>query len=238
VSLDPSYSPDGLWFWNGMQWVPTAPLALAGGPPGAGATATFLNAGFGLRLVAWFIDLIALWIGGVLVNAVLTILGSAVDYAAGTNGTITWIATGLSFLFQVVGGWLYFSLLESSKWQATLGKRAMGIMVVDYGYNRISFGKATGRYWGKVVSTLICYIGFFMAGWTERKQALHDIMASTLVIRRDPVYAYAGQSLPAPAPGSTGGSGTGGRGTRPHRDPAPAACRASRHRSGRHCGAR
>jgi len=78
--------------------------------------------------------------------------------------------------------WLYYALMESSIRQATLGKLALGIKVVDYSGNRISFGKATGRYFGKIISGLIFYIGFIMAGFTDRKQALHDMLAGCLVI--------------------------------------------------------
>ncbi|MFC2133484.1 RDD family protein [Bacteroidota bacterium] len=84
----------------------------------------------------------------------------------------------LSMIIQ----WLYFALMESSARKATLGKMALGIIVVDYSGNRITFGQATGRYFGKIISGLIFYIGFIMAGFTEKKQALHDMLASCLVI--------------------------------------------------------
>jgi len=86
-------------------------------------------------------------------------------------------------LAALVGGWLYFALMESSAWQATLGKRAVGIKVTDMEGGRISFGRATGRHFGKFVSALIFYIGFIMAGFTEKRQALHDIMAGCLVVK-------------------------------------------------------
>jgi uncharacterized RDD family membrane protein YckC len=80
--------------------------------------------------------------------------------------------------------WLYFSLMESSAYQATLGKRLVGIMVTDLSGQRIGFGRATARFFAKYLSQLILYIGFFMAGFTQRKQALHDLIASTLVVRK------------------------------------------------------
>ena len=80
--------------------------------------------------------------------------------------------------------WLYFTLLESSLKQATLGKLALGIIVTDLNIKRISFGIANGRYWGKIVSAIILLIGFIMAGLTKKKQALHDIMAGTLVVKK------------------------------------------------------
>jgi uncharacterized RDD family membrane protein YckC len=97
----------------------------------------------------------------------------------------------LSEFFQNIGlisgwfilNWLYFSLLESSPKQATVGKLALGIVVTDLKGNKISFARASARYWSKFVSTAIIGIGFIMAGFTSKKQALHDIIAETLVIK-------------------------------------------------------
>ena len=79
--------------------------------------------------------------------------------------------------------WLYFALMESSAKGGTLGKMAIGIMVTDMTGNRISFGRATGRYFAKILSQMILMIGFLMAGFTQQKQALHDILAGCLVVR-------------------------------------------------------
>lgn len=95
---------------------------------------------------------------------------------------------GVYLLWQVLGivcFWLYFALLESGKKQATFGKRMMGIKVVDYQGGRIGFGRATGRTFAKMLSYLIMYIGFIMAGTTNRKRALHDFIAQTYVVRAD-----------------------------------------------------
>ncbi len=80
--------------------------------------------------------------------------------------------------------WLYFALMESSKFQGTIGKIVLGIIVTDIDGNRISFARATGRYFGKILSGLILFIGYIMAGFTEKKQALHDMMAGTLVWKK------------------------------------------------------
>ena len=79
-------------------------------------------------------------------------------------------------------GWVYYALLHSSRWQATPGKRAFGIKVTGLDGARINFGRATWRYVASFLSGLILGIGYFMAGWTSRKQALHDMMARTLVV--------------------------------------------------------
>ena len=80
--------------------------------------------------------------------------------------------------------WLYWAIFESSPWQATIGKRAMDIYVTDMNGHRLNFAKATGRYFGKAISFLILFMGFFMIAFTQRKQALHDLMAGCLVVRR------------------------------------------------------
>jgi len=79
--------------------------------------------------------------------------------------------------------WLYWALMESSAWQATLGKRMLGLRVTDLAGRRISLARASGRYFGKLVSALTLGLGFVMAGLTEKKQALHDMMAGCLVVR-------------------------------------------------------
>lgn len=80
--------------------------------------------------------------------------------------------------------WLYYALMESSSLQGTLGKMALGIKVTTMNGNRISFGRATGRYFAKIMSSLTLTIGYMMAGFTQQKQALHDIVAGCLVINK------------------------------------------------------
>jgi uncharacterized RDD family membrane protein YckC len=86
-------------------------------------------------------------------------------------------------LIGLLVGWLYSALQESSETQATFGKKMMGIVVTDLDGNRISFGRATGRHFAKIPSACVLLIGYIMAAFTERKQALHDMMAGTLVVK-------------------------------------------------------
>jgi len=88
----------------------------------------------------------------------------------------------IGWILALVGQWLYFALQESSALQATLGKRAVGIKVVNAQGGRVSFGCATGRYFSKILSQLILNVGYMMAGWTERKQGLHDMIAGAFVV--------------------------------------------------------
>src|SRR5262249_7186149 len=77
----------------------------------------------------------------------------------------------------------YFTLMESSHWQATLGKRLMGIRVTDMNGARISFGRATGRYFLKSVSSFEFMLGYLVS-FSDQRQTWHDYMAGTLVVRR------------------------------------------------------
>jgi uncharacterized RDD family membrane protein YckC len=78
--------------------------------------------------------------------------------------------------------WLYYTWLESSAWGATVGKRLMGLRVTDEAGGRISLARANARYWSKILSAVLLSIGFLMAAFTARKQALHDLIAHTLVV--------------------------------------------------------
>ena len=107
------------------------------------------------------------------------------------------LVAGLSGADDVKGGWLaaiyistfagyylYYAFMESSANQATVGKIALGLKVTDTDGGRISFGRALGRTFAKILSVLTLFIGFIMAGFTDRKQALHDKIAHTLVVKR------------------------------------------------------
>jgi uncharacterized RDD family membrane protein YckC len=87
-------------------------------------------------------------------------------------------------LLAVIASWLYFAISESSASQATYGKRIMKIKVADMNGDRIKFGRATGRFFGKLISAYALFVGFFMVGFTKKKQGLHDKMAGCLVINR------------------------------------------------------
>lgn len=144
------------------------------------------NAGFWRRVAAYIIDTIILNIamsivGGMLGVGVVQMMGIDPSGQAGLGaGYLGFIA------FSFVGQWLYFALLEASAWQGTLGKKALSMTVTDLDGNRISFGRATGRYFGKILSTIVLLIGFLMVAFTSRKQGLHDMLAGTLVYKASP----------------------------------------------------
>ncbi len=150
-------------------------------------------AGFWLRFVAYLIDDIILGAIGFVISLpfIGTIIFSGIaiselDECDGSKlfGVAGIIGAVLLLIITITAvGWLYFALFESSKQQATLGKMALGLKVTDMEGRKISFTRATGRYFGKIISKMIFMIGYILAGLTEKKQALHDMIAGCLVIR-------------------------------------------------------
>lgn len=90
----------------------------------------------------------------------------------------------LSLLLLIII-WLYYALLESSPWQASLGKRIMGLKVVDKRGRRLSFGKATKRLLSRLVTNFTFYFGFFSAAFDKQNKTLHDRMSKSLVVEKD-----------------------------------------------------
>jgi len=151
-------------------------------------------AGFWLRVVAHLIDDLLLGIGiGILVLIGVTMVGidSIRSMAEGMKGEdFQMPAPIISAIFfvtlaSIVLVWIYNASMESSIHQGTLGKMALGLIVTDSQGQPIGFGHATGRYFAKIITGLIPLgIGYAMAGFTEKKQALHDMIAGCLVLRR------------------------------------------------------
>ena len=132
-------------------------------------------AGFWLRFVAYFIDAIVLFVGNFMTGFILGIAFYDV---------IEFIPDAFFSIIGILLGWLYFTLMESSVHQGTLGKMALGLKVTDYKGKRISFGRATGRHFSKVISFITLGVGFIIIGFTKKKQGLHDMIANCLVIRK------------------------------------------------------
>lgn len=141
-------------------------------------------AGFWLRFCALLIDQIICVVPFAIIGFIIGVSNpQAFTPGAQPSGAAAGLE-GMLRIVEVVVGWLYYSLQESSARQATLGKLAVGIKVTDLDGQRISFGRATGRYFGKILSGCLLGIGYIMAAFTEKKQALHDQIASTLVVRK------------------------------------------------------
>jgi len=139
-------------------------------------TLTYHYAGFWRRLVAVIVD-------SLILGLVTKILGLDVKLYSPFD-------SGPAFGFSLAGlliATLYFAGFESSKWQATPGKKAMGIMVQreDSG-RRLTGQQAAMRFLLKLLSAFILMIGFIMAAFTKKKQGLHDILAGTIVVNDEP----------------------------------------------------
>jgi uncharacterized RDD family membrane protein YckC len=143
-------------------------------------------AGFWVRLAAWLIDLLITMILGFFIGA---IIGGLIGAYMGAHGHVkpADIRAAVQWPARIAGSlitWLYFAIMESSPRQATVGKSALGLFVTDNEGRRISFARATGRYFASVISGLLLCIGYLMVAFTDRKQGLHDLMAGTLVFKR------------------------------------------------------
>ena len=136
-------------------------------------------ASFGKRFVASMID-------GLILTIPMMILGLALGLGGDAMGLDPVSMLAVSYLFSFVLSMLYFAYFESSEKQATPGKGMMKIKVADTNGNRLSFGKAFIRNAMKIVSGLILYIGFIMAAFTQKKQALHDMAAGAILLDAGP----------------------------------------------------
>ena len=142
---------------------------------------------FWQRFGAMVIDSILLTIlSGICIATIIVLLGGAMVFSSGL-GNIASLSYGLTMAFGVltvntVLNWLYYTFMESSSQQATLGKMALGMVVVDEFGGRISFARANARYWSKIISAMFLWFGYIMAAFTEKKQALHDLIATTFVV--------------------------------------------------------
>lgn len=137
--------------------------------------------GFWIRFLAYFVDGLILFVGCVIVGVAAAFAGDA----------FALLAT-LVFLFGPI---LYFVALQASPRQATYGKALVGLKVADNDGNRISFVRSLGRELAKIISAIPLMVGFLLAAFTARKQALHDMVASTAVLRDSPGHVAAALAI-------------------------------------------
>lgn len=178
----------GRILYEGVNSCPECGLELTGGQTG-GSTGQAGNGGGPVRMPGYaglWRRAVALLIDKILLGSVNLCLTLVFLIASGTGdgdeGMRVLALAGVLFGFLLQ--WLYFTLMESSSLRATLGKAAIGIVVTDCAGERISWPRANGRYWAKIVSAIRFGLGYFMAGFTAKKQALHDFIAGTLVVRK------------------------------------------------------
>lgn len=152
-------------------------------------------AGFWRRYGANLLDMVILyilWFLILLVFVVIDLLGVALT-SSGNSSDIFGSIVGLTvicfgYAVCAIVALLYFAWFESSRFQGTPGKMAVGMIVIDLDGHRISFGKAMIRTLSKIISALALYIGFIMIGFTEKRQGLHDMIAGTMVVMKNTVY--------------------------------------------------
>lgn len=130
--------------------------------------------GFSLRAFALLIDV---FICSLILSSLVGIFASIIEALGGSLGG-SFIENLIVILYYLLF-WLYFALLESSKWQATLGKKILGLKVINKNQGRISFSRASVRYWVKI----LLYPAIIMVAFTKKKQGLHDKIVGTFVIK-------------------------------------------------------
>jgi uncharacterized RDD family membrane protein YckC len=135
-------------------------------------------AGFWIRAGAMLIDLIVIGVSFFLAMLlaiyffmVYDIMEAKIAFVISRSIWATWAVLAI----------FYFASMESSSEQATLGKIAFRIKVGKSNGGKISFANAIGRYFSKMLSGMILYIGYIMVGFDEKKQGLHDKIANTYV---------------------------------------------------------
>jgi uncharacterized RDD family membrane protein YckC len=163
-------------------------------PTGATIFVPPAYAGFWLRFLAYIIDNIVLGvIFGVVALVAIAAIGvgyfrAMVEGIRDGGGEFPYqliSAILIASLLTLIVSWIYHAWMESSQYQATLGKMALGLIVTDMTDQPVTFGRASGRFFAKIITGLIPLgIGYIMAGFTEKKQALHDMIAGCLVLRK------------------------------------------------------
>jgi uncharacterized RDD family membrane protein YckC len=176
------------------------PRVYAGQPVAAYIPAPQRYGGFWIRVVAYIVDGLIIGIPmSVIIGVVIGVFG------AGSLATLSSLpnhpdpeqvqtqlipvfiallgAYALFIAGSIVISWLYFAMMESSERQATFGKAIFNMRVTDANGNRLSFAHASGRFFAKIINNMTCGIGWIMAGFTDKKQGLHDLIAGTVVTR-------------------------------------------------------
>jgi len=168
--------------------IPTARPAAAPAPSPAPSLGGLHFAGFWVRFAAYLIDATFLTMGFVFCQVVLGLIGVTVYRYDQFDGPGAFFAVVLLLFYpaSVIAGLLYVTLFSCGRWQATPGKRLVGIHLMCADGSRLSFGRSLGRTFATLLSSLTFGIGFMMVGWTDQKRGLHDMICDTRAVYGKP----------------------------------------------------
>ena len=149
-------------------------------------------AGFWRRFFASMIDGVIVGTISLVIYFPLAIVIGLAGFAGASSGgdlsslegLIEGPLVALNWIVSISISWAYEAILTASSKQATIGKLALGMIVTDLEGNRLSLGRSTGRYFGKWVSSMTLGIGYLIQPFTAKRQALHDLIAGTLVVKQ------------------------------------------------------
>jgi len=157
---------------------------------------TFEYGSFWRRAAALATDVVILAVVGVvLFDPIVTILGVSALHETSHHVPFSIDIIrgyGAWAVVMLLTSWLYFALMESSRMQATLGKRLMGLLVFRADEGRLNFREASVRFWAKLLSVMTCFFGFFLALASQKHRTLHDRIAGTVVLQPRAEGAFQG----------------------------------------------
>ncbi len=174
AQIGPVYVPQSA---QSQETIPAAPEIPA-------TRLKMVYAGFWLRALAYFFDTLVISAAfGLIASFYPSAFVKFPDANAPSLMSLPQL-TPFAFVLTISVTWLYYTLFEASSWQATPGKRVLRIYVTDMNGRRLTFARAAARNLGKLISSLTFLVGYLLAGFTVKKQALHDLLAGCLVLRR------------------------------------------------------
>lgn len=188
-----AYPPQGQYQPYGQGYAPQPQWQ--GGPPPPAYLPTEAFGGFWIRFVAYLIDAVILVIPNLIIGVIVATAMGVEPFAANFNTNPSMIdpqqqmASNISNMIQILVGWGYFAVMTTYK-GGSVGKLALGLRVVDEQGMYPGFGRASGRYFAKILSACLCAIGYIMAGFHQQKRGLHDLIGGTYVVRKEYVNPY------------------------------------------------
>ena len=164
--------------------------------PSAPAAPAPRYAGFWRRLAAMFVDGLVLFFPDAIMRVTMGLPTAFSMHSLREDETGTLVS---ALAVSTAGWWLYCALLESSKWRGTLGQQLLGLRVGDREGRRISFARATARYFAQWLSAMLCGIGYLFNLWTQRRQTLHDMVAGCVLTVPGPESVPGGVIVAGPS---------------------------------------